>query len=83
MTKMSLYNVHHPRSTFRFGAKVRISMGAGCDSRKEARVCDHFPWREESGAYAPPEKTDVPIELEDGRKRYFPKNYLSPLMAEI
>lgn len=71
---MGRYNFYG-NSTFKIGDKIKVVEGAGIDSGKEGTVIPHFNWREEPGAYSPPDKDDVPIQLPK-HKSYFPKNYL-------
>jgi hypothetical protein len=63
-------------SEFKIGDRICIPDGCGLDSNKHGVVINHFPYREEEGAYKPPEKHHVPIQLDDHQKHYFPRNML-------
>lgn len=63
-------------SEFKIGDRVRIPEGCGLDSGKHGTVINHFPWREEIGAYQPPKDHHVPVLLDNGNKVYFSRKML-------
>ena len=70
------YNIHHSRSSFRLGDKVRVCEGSGLDSGKTGRVVNHFDWTKEQGAYSPPGDDYVPVQYDSGALAYMSKNRL-------
>jgi hypothetical protein len=57
----------------------RVVGTMGVDEGKFGRVVEPFPWREESGAYQPPKKGDIPIQFDNGRKRWMhPVHIMQP-----
>ena len=59
---------------YKLGDRVEITMGA--DTRKQGNVIRPFDWREEPGAYQTPKKTQVPIKLDNGEKKWMHKVHI-------
>lgn len=70
-----MYNFYG-NSDFKIGDRIRIPDGCGLDSGKHGRVINHFPWREEVGAYKAPEQHFVPVMLDNNTKHYFSRKML-------
>ena len=60
----------------KIGTRIKIVFGSGLDSNQQGKVIAPFNWREEEGAYRPPDKKQAPVLLDDGRKIYMYKNRL-------
>jgi hypothetical protein len=70
-----MYNLKHSRSKFHIGDLIKTSSCCGLDSDKVGKITNHF---NPEDSYERSLKTNgwVPIQFEDGKKTYFPANYL-------
>ena len=63
-------------SDFKIGNRIRVPDCSGLNSNKHGIVINHFPWREEEGAYRTPDNDYVPVLLDDNTKHYFSRSEL-------